>query len=84
MSPPHFDKRRNTLNVTNDAKANQNLKRAVLAMHKNQSVIIPENSQKNSKFAIMSANGDSKTEEKEAERCIRGIPVRTFIDEVKR
>ena len=29
-------------------------------------------------------NGDSKMEEKEAERMIKGIPIRTFIDEIKR
>ena len=34
---------------------------------------------------MISANGDSKQgEEKEAERLIKGIPIRTFIDEIKR
>ena len=37
-----------------------------------------------SKTAALSGNGESKAEEKDSERCIKGIPVRTFIDEIKR
>ena len=27
---------------------------------------------------------ESKTEDKDAERCIKGIPIRSFIDEIKK
>ena len=43
-----------------------------------------------SKFAAVSGgninpgNADSKNEDKDTERCIKGIPIRSFIDEIKK
>lgn len=81
VSPSH-EKRRHTTNALQPG-TNAALKRAILALHKHQSVQLPA-AKAGSKTAALSGNGESKAEEKDSERCIKGIPVRTFIDEIKR